>query len=53
MAAVLHMERWDNGTLYSFYHCGKLLECLKRLKCVENSASVAGDFGENYDCRTN
>ena len=33
MAAVLHMERWDNGTLYSFYHSGKLLECLKRLKC--------------------
>ena len=34
LAAVLHMERWDNGTLYSFYHCGKLLECLERLnKC--------------------
>lgn len=33
LAAVLHMERWDNGTLYSFYHSGKLLECLKRLKC--------------------
>ena len=32
LAAVLHMERWDNGTLYSFYYCGKLLECLKRLK---------------------
>ena len=32
LAAVLHMERWDNGTLYSFYHCGKLVDCLKRLK---------------------
>lgn len=32
LAAVLHMEHWDNGTLYSFYYCGKLLECLKRLK---------------------
>lgn len=32
LAAVLHMERWDNGTLYSFYYNGKLLESLKRLK---------------------
>ena len=32
LAAVLHMERLDNGTLYSFYHCGKLVDCLKRLK---------------------
>lgn len=32
LAAVLHIEHWDNGTLYSFYYCGKLLECLKRLK---------------------
>jgi len=32
LAAVLHMERWDNGTLYSFYHNGKLLDCLERLK---------------------
>ena len=32
IAAVLHMERWDNGTLYSFYYSGKLLESLKRLK---------------------
>lgn len=31
LAAVLHMERWDNGTLYSFYYCGKLLDCLQRL----------------------
>lgn len=34
-AAVLHMERWDNGTLYSFYYSGKLLDCLKRLKEVD------------------
>lgn len=32
LAGVLHMERWDNGTLYSFYYSGKLLESLKRLK---------------------
>lgn len=30
-AAVMHNERWDSGTLYSFYSSGKLLECLKRL----------------------
>lgn len=43
LAAVLHMERWDNGTLYSFYHSGKLLDCLKRLKCVENTTSEGSD----------
>ena len=32
IAGVLHMERWDNGTLYSFYYSGKLLEALKHLK---------------------
>ena len=32
LAAILHMERWDSGTLYSFYYSGKLLDCLKRLK---------------------
>ena len=34
-AAVMHNERWDNGTLYSFYCSGKLLECLKRLLLCE------------------
>ena len=34
LAAVLHMERWDNGTLFSFYHSGKLLDCLQRLGTV-------------------
>lgn len=32
IAAVLHDEHWDKGTLYSFYYSGKLLEALKRLK---------------------
>ena len=40
LAAVLHMERWDNGTLYSFYHSGKLLECLKRIKYLEEVDSI-------------
>ena len=31
LAAVMHMERWDNGTLNTFYTSGKLLECLIRL----------------------
>ena len=35
LAAVLHMERWDKGTLHSFYHSGKLLQCLKRLKMCD------------------
>ena len=34
IAAVLHMERWDNGTLHTFYTSGKLLECLKRLSTL-------------------
>ena len=34
LAAVLHMERWDNGTLHTFYTSGKLLECLKRLSTL-------------------
>ena len=40
MAAVLHMERWDNGTLYSFYYSGKLLECLKRIKRLAEVDSI-------------
>ena len=32
LAAVLHMDHWDNGTLYSFYYSGKLLESLRRLQ---------------------
>lgn len=34
LAAVMHMERWDNGTLHTFYTSGKLLECLKRLSTL-------------------
>lgn len=34
LAAVIHMERWDNGTLHTFYTSGKLLECLKRLSVL-------------------
>ena len=33
-AAVMHMERWDNGTIHTFYTSGKLLECLKRLSTL-------------------
>ena len=40
LAAVLHMERWDNGTLYSFYYSGKLLECLKRIKRLAEVDSI-------------
>ena len=35
LAAVLHMDRWDNGTLHTFYTSGKLLECLKRLSVFQ------------------
>ena len=31
IAAVLHSEHWDNGTLHSFYVSGQLIKCLKRL----------------------
>ena len=34
IAAVLHMERWDNGTWYDFYFSEQLLKSLKELeKC--------------------
>ena len=49
IATVLHMERWDNGTLHSFYHSGKLLECLERLKQYERKDETAHE-NCNLEC---